>query len=143
MPSPSHLDGMGPNLRAFYERPYPRCNCTSCGGKFGVSGIRCAITLARDQAVRRDRELLEPTPIRKVDPNDALFSEETVSASDLNPAEKRKVWEHIKNHRPDVMAFVMDPQIQAFIERTGATHAFPADMVMDALGYHPGYSDAA
>lgn len=137
-------DGMGPNLRAFYEKPWPRCLCMLCSGKRGIPGTRCALVADKLSAISRDNELLNPS-IREPETDSMLDSldEDMISASDLNPQEKRVVWNYIKAHRPDIQAFLQDPQVKALQEATGATPVFPADMVVDALGYHPAYSHAA
>lgn len=143
MSHPSY-DGMGRNLRAFYEKPWPRCNCMLCSGKRGTPGLRCALVAEKLSAISRDNELVSPSIREPESVQKAVsFDEDMISASDLSPHEKRVVWNHIKAHRPEIQAFLQDPQVKALQEATGATPVFPADMVMDALGYHPAYSNAA
>lgn len=144
MSTPS-TDGMGPNLRAFHDRPWPRCSCMACRGKQGMPGLRCAVVMAKLEAKRRDDELLNPKPIVADDEGFTpdFDTIETISANSLSPQEKRTVWEFIKQHRPDVLDFLQDEQVQAIMKTTGATPAFETEMVVSALGYHPGYSNAA
>lgn len=111
----------------------------------GISGLRCALNLAKLEAKRRDDELLNPTPLVAdddgFDPDFHLV--ETIPANSLSPAQKRIVWEYIKDNCPDVLSFLQDEQVQSFMKATGASPTFKTTMVVSALGYHPGYSNAA
>jgi hypothetical protein len=56
-----------------------------------------------------------------------------VRADSLNPDQKRRVWDWVKQHDPNTQAFLQDPVITAFRERTGAVVVFDKATVDAAL----------
>jgi hypothetical protein len=60
--------------------------------------------------------------------------EPCVRADALNEQQKRLVWRYIKAHVPEQLAFLQDPFVIAFVERTKAVHVFPKALVDAALG---------
>lgn len=59
-----------------------------------------------------------------------------ISANDLTPAQKQRVWAYLKQHHPERVAFLMDPAIRALSAR-GAVPTFPREIVRAALQPNP------
>lgn len=60
-----------------------------------------------------------------------------IRADCLTPANKRRVWDHIKRHDPNTLAFLTDPTVAALLQRPGAVAVFPKALVDAALAAQP------
>lgn len=56
-----------------------------------------------------------------------------VRADSLTPEQKRIVWEHIKTHDANLLAFLRSPEVARLVERYKAVPLFPKELVEAAL----------
>ena len=56
-----------------------------------------------------------------------------VRADSLTPEQKRLVWEHIKAHDANQLAFLRSPEVARLVERYQAVPLFPKSLVDAAL----------
>lgn len=57
----------------------------------------------------------------------------TVDLSTLSPPQKRRVWEWLKTHQPDLAALLQDPAFGVFRTTFDSTVHLPRAMVQEAL----------
>lgn len=71
----------------------------------------------------------------RITEGDRLLREQIaeVPTSELDPAQRQRVWSHLKEHHPERVAFLQDDALRAFMASTGAVPTFPRALVRDAL----------
>lgn len=65
---------------------------------------------------------------------DPFSGERYVSAADLTPEQKRRVWAHVREHDPNYAVFLTDAEVSKWIKEHGATPRFSPASVREALG---------
>lgn len=87
----------------------------------------------------------QPTPEQRaalssrIADGDRLLREQMheVPTSDLDTAQRQRVWAHLKEHHPERVAFLQDDTLRAFMASTGAVPTFPREIVREALQLQP------